>query len=94
MSVQLREEHAVIERHPVNQPVAPGDTAAFQEKVVEVKTVAEEPVVSKEAVVVEEIVVHKELGQRVETVRDTVRRTEVEIEPGPAIQPTASTRRA
>lgn len=82
--VHLREEHAVVERHPVDRPVTPADADAFREKVVAVDTVVEEPVVAKQAVVVEEIVVHKDVAQRVETVRDTVRRTVVEVEGGPA----------
>jgi stress response protein YsnF len=40
----------------------------------------EEAVVGKTARVKEEIVVHKEATDRVETVRDTVRRQDVEIE--------------
>jgi hypothetical protein len=38
-------------------------------------------VVSKQARVVEEVVVSKEVEERTETVRDTVRGTEVEVEP-------------
>jgi stress response protein YsnF len=37
-------------------------------------------VVAKEARVVEELVVRKEAEERVQTVQDTVRRTEVEVE--------------
>jgi stress response protein YsnF len=40
----------------------------------------EEPVVSKTARVKEEVVVHKEATDRAETVRDTVRRQDVEID--------------
>ena len=39
--------------------------------------------VSKEARVVEEVVVGKEVNERTETVRDTVRRTDVEVEQVP-----------
>jgi len=55
--------------------------AAAQERTVEVTETAEEPVVRKQARVVEEVVVGKEQEERTETVRDTVRRTEVEVEP-------------
>ena len=82
--VHLREERAVIERHTVDRPMTPADADAFQEKVVAVETMTEEAVVAKEAVVVEEIVVHKEVAERVETVRDTVRHTVVEVEETPA----------
>lgn len=91
--VHLREEHAVVERHPVDRPVTPADADAFREKVVAVDTVVEEPVVAKQAVVVEEIVVHKDVAQRVETVRDTVRRTVVEVEQDPAAPPPAGPER-
>jgi stress response protein YsnF len=40
----------------------------------------EEAVIGKTARVKEEVVVHKESADRVETVRDTVRRQDVEIE--------------
>ena len=41
---------------------------------------SEEAVVSKQARVVEEVVVRKDAQERTETVRDTVRRTDVEVE--------------
>jgi stress response protein YsnF len=41
---------------------------------------SEEAVVSKEARVVEEVVIHKDAEQRTETISDTVRRTEVDVE--------------
>jgi stress response protein YsnF len=47
--------------------------------VVEVRETSEEPVVAKTARVVEEVVVGREAIERTETVRDTVRREEVEI---------------
>ena len=56
------------------------DAAAFQERTIEARATSEQAVVGKEARVVEEIAVHKEAADRVETVRDTVRKTQVEIE--------------
>ena len=53
--------------------------APFEEGTVEVAEMAEEPVVSKWARVVEEVTIDKEAGERTETVRDTVRRTEVDV---------------
>ena len=41
---------------------------------------AEVPVVAKEARIVEEVVVGKNVSERTETVRDTVKRTDVEVE--------------
>ncbi len=87
--VTLREEHAVVERHPVNRPAAPADPAAFQSKTIEAVEMNEQPVVTKEVFVTEEIELRKEAVDRVDTVRDTVRRTEVDIEGDAAARPAA-----
>ena len=78
--IDLREEHVVVDRRPANRPATDAD---FQlgERGIELTEVAEEPVVSKQTRVVEEVVVGKDVGQRTETVRDTVRRTDVGVEP-------------
>jgi uncharacterized protein (TIGR02271 family) len=78
--VQLREEHATIERRPVDRPATEADLAAFKEGSIEVRETAEEPVISKTARVVEEVVVGKEATERTETIDDIVRRTEVEVD--------------
>jgi uncharacterized protein (TIGR02271 family) len=78
--VRLRDEHVAIERRPVDRPLTDADADAFKERVIEATAVAEEAVVGKEARVVEEIAVHKDAADRTETVRDTLRRTEVEVE--------------
>jgi len=80
-SVQLREEHVTVERRPVNRPVDEKELAAFKEGTIEVTEMAEEPVVAKQARIVEEVTVGKEATERTETVHDTVRRTDVEVEP-------------
>jgi len=77
--VELRTEKVNVERRPVNRP-ATGDENAFQERVVEATETSEQPVVSKQARVVEEVAVRKDVDQRTETVRDTVRRTDVDVE--------------
>jgi uncharacterized protein (TIGR02271 family) len=79
-SVQLREEHAHVERRAVDRPATEADLATFKEGTLEVRERAEEPLVSKQARVVEEVVVGKETSERTETVRDTVRRTDVDVE--------------
>lgn len=79
-TVTLREEHVNVERHPVNRPATQGDVAAVTGGVVEMTTMAEEAVVGKGARVVEEVVVSKDTIAHDETIRDTVRRTDVEIE--------------
>ncbi len=81
--VKLHDEHVTIERRPVTDGRAvAGDS--FGDKTIEVTETAEEAVVSKTARVKEEVVVRKEAADRTETVRDTVRREDVEItkEPG------------
>ena len=78
-TVQLHEEHVNVERHAVNRPVTAAD-AAFKEESFELRETAEEAVIAKQARVVEEVVVGKTATDRTETVRDTVRRTDVEVE--------------
>ena len=79
--VRLRDETVSIERRPVSgsATVAPD---AFTEKTIEVAETAEEAVVAKTARVKEEVVIKKDATERVETVRDTVRGEEVEVDHG------------
>ena len=56
------------------------DPRAFEEEVVEVAEVHEEPVVRKVVRPGEEVVVRKEGHDRMETVRDTVRESRVEVD--------------
>jgi uncharacterized protein (TIGR02271 family) len=78
--VALRQEHVEIERRSVDRPLTDADQALFQERTIEATESSEEAVVAKEARVKEELVVRKEAEERVQTVQDTVRRTEVEVE--------------
>jgi uncharacterized protein (TIGR02271 family) len=78
--VTLREEHVAIERRPMDRAPTAADEALFGERVIEATEVSEEAVVAKEARVTEEVVLRKGTEERVETVHDTVRRTEVEVE--------------
>ena len=79
--VTLQSERVVVERRrPVSDKVT-GEI--LSEMTVEVVETAEVPVVNKRARLREEIVVRTERTQQVETVRETVRRDEVEIsQPG------------
>ena len=79
-AVRLREERVNVERRPVNRPVTDADLNTFREGTIEVRERGEEPVVNKQAQVVEEVAINKEVGERAETVRDTVRRTDVDVE--------------
>lgn len=78
--VELRQERVVVERRPVNRAASQDDAQLFQEGTVEFQERSEELVVGKEARVVEEVVIGKAVEQHVETVRDTVRRTDVQVE--------------
>lgn len=79
-SVRLREEHVVVNRHPVNRAVTDTDLANFREGEIELTEHAEVPVVGKQARVVEEVEVGKNVTEHEETIRDTVRRTDVEVD--------------
>jgi uncharacterized protein (TIGR02271 family) len=79
-TVGLREEHVNVERRPVNEPISGADATAFKEQSIEMRETAEEAVVEKSARVVEEVMINKEVTQREQQIRDTVRHTEVEVE--------------
>jgi uncharacterized protein (TIGR02271 family) len=85
-TVRLREERARVERRPADRAATEADLSAGQEQVIEVQEFAEEPVVAKQARVVEEVRVGKEASERTETVRDTVRHTDVKVEQTPGTQ--------
>jgi uncharacterized protein (TIGR02271 family) len=78
--LRLREEHVFVNRTPVNRAATETDFETFKEGTVELRETAEVPVVSKEARVVEEVSLGKEITERDETIRDTVRNTEVDVE--------------
>jgi len=78
-NVSLRQEHVNVERRTVDRPLTDADDA-FRERTVEAVEHNEEAVASKEARVVEEVTINKDVSQREETVRDTVRRQDVEVE--------------
>lgn len=78
--VRLREEHVRVERHAADRPATGSEAELFRDRVIEAEESTEEAVVRKEARITGEVVVNKETTERTETVRDTVRRTEVEVE--------------
>ncbi len=79
-SVRLRHERVTVQRNPVDRPATEADFTNFKEGQIELVEHAEVPVVAKEARVVEEVSLGKEVEERTETIRDTVRNTEVEVE--------------
>jgi stress response protein YsnF len=75
--VHLRDERVTIERRPASRAAGDSDLRDRDDEIVERH---EEPVVAKKAGAAEEVVVRKEASDRVETVRDKVRETKVDID--------------
>lgn len=91
--VHLHEEHVKVQRRPASRKATAEDAAcALQEGTLELTETAEEAVVSKTARVIEEVVISKEGRDRTETVRDKVRRTDVDVEKTGGRARTAATR--
>lgn len=78
--VQLRTEHAEVQRRVVDRPATTADLSGLQDRTIEVSETAEVPVVQKTARVVEEVRVGKTVEERTEEIADTVRSTAVEVE--------------
>jgi stress response protein YsnF len=78
--VRLREEHVNVNRRPVDRAVGSGELENFKEGEFEIRERAEQAVVSKDARVKEEISINKNVEERDEVVRDTVRSTDVDVE--------------
>ena len=77
--VSLRERDR-SSRAQARRPAGRRRRLAFVDRTIEATETGEEAVVSKEARVTEEISLDKAVDARTETVRDTVRHTEVEVE--------------
>ena len=86
-TVTLGQERMEVEHRSSGRELSEADIEAgglFQDRVFEVAEMREEPVVTKVAVVREEVIVRKSVTNRTETIRDTVRHTEIEVEDLPA----------
>jgi uncharacterized protein (TIGR02271 family) len=81
-TVSLRDETINVERRAVSRDMADVPADAFRERTIEMTETDEEAVIAKTARVVEEVVVRKDVTEEAHTIRDTVRRTEVEVEDG------------
>ena len=75
----LRDEKVLVERRPVNRAAAVADFTPG-ERSFKVRATGEEAVVGKNARVVEEVLVGKNSSEHTEVIRDTIRRTEVDVE--------------
>ena len=83
-TVNLRDEHIDVDRRQVNERVGGREAnAMFKDRDIELTERGEKAVVGKEARVKEELVVDKQTGSHKETVKDTVRHTEVDVDRKP-----------
>ncbi len=87
--VTVRTEQVRVERRVVNRVVGNGDIPPLHDGAIEVHGTAEEVVVDKQTRIVEEVVIRKDVEEHTEIVRDTIRRTDVQVEelPGPPHAP-------
>ncbi len=78
--LRLREERVTVQRTPVDRIATDADLQNFKEGEIEMTEHAEIANVSKQSRVVEEVKLSKEVNERVQTVHETARDTEVDIE--------------
>ncbi|HWB85948.1 MAG TPA: YsnF/AvaK domain-containing protein [Bryobacteraceae bacterium] len=77
--ITLHEEHVRVIRRVISDPESLRNID-WADKTIEVNETVEEPVVTKSAHLTEEVVIQKEGTDQVKTVRDKVRRQQVEVE--------------
>jgi uncharacterized protein (TIGR02271 family) len=83
--ITLHEEHVKVVRRAISEPESIRNID-WAEKTIEVNETAEEPVISKSAHFMEEVIIQKEGTDQVKTVRDKVRRQQVEVERVSAVE--------
>jgi uncharacterized protein (TIGR02271 family) len=79
--VVLQEEHVTVERHKVDRSISSAELDALQNQSLEVHEMAEEAVVAKSARVVEEVRIGKDTTERSQQIKDTLRKTQVDVDP-------------
>jgi len=79
-TIRLRSENVSINRKPADRAATKDELDNFKDGTVEVKETHERPVVNKDSRVVEEVNLEKNVSEREETIKDTVRGTRVETE--------------
>jgi len=79
-NLRLRKERVYVERNPVNRPATEADYQAFKEGTIEATETTEVPVVNKESNVVEEVRLKKQVEEKEEKIRGSVRRQDVDVE--------------
>lgn len=78
--VNLRQENIDVEIRKVDRPATSADLAAADDARIVVEEKGEEAISAKDSRVVGEVVVSKDVTERTETVSDTVRHTEVDVD--------------
>lgn len=78
--VILQHEDVNVERRQVDRPLEEGEGAFDKEETIEVSESREEAVVSKEPRVREEVVINKDVEEHPETVKETLRHEEINID--------------
>lgn len=79
--VKLRDEHVDVKRRDLDQPISGREAdALFKDRTITVTERNEEAVVAKTAKVKGEVIVTKDVGEHVEHIDETVRRTEVDVD--------------
>jgi uncharacterized protein (TIGR02271 family) len=81
-NVNLHEEHVEIMRRAISEPGYLKDID-WSERVFEVTDTAEQPVVSKSVRLTEEVVIRRKGSDHVETVHDTIRQQQLNVEQVP-----------
>jgi len=92
--VELRREEVSVDQRDINdRPIQAGEAAqAFQEGTIRVPVRGEEAVVNKQAVVTGEVNINKNVTAEQQTVADTVRREQVNVDDSSARQANNATR--
>jgi uncharacterized protein (TIGR02271 family) len=84
--ITLHEEHCEVARRDVTDPKLAKDVD-WKDQTIEVTETSEQPVVTKTARIAEEVLIRRRGSDHVETVRDTVRRQQIEVEQVPDAKP-------
>jgi stress response protein YsnF len=82
-AVALRDEHVEIDSRSADRRLTEEEVISaglLKDRVIEVSEMREEPVITKAAVVREEILLRKNVTERVETVHETLRHTEIDVD--------------
>ena len=78
-SITLHEEHAEVMRRAISDPNYVKDID-WSDKTIDVTETVEEPVVNKTAHITEEVVIRRQGSDRTQTVHDTVRRQQIDVD--------------